>query len=516
MAEANDTLDALNEVHGQEKPADVGIGEWIWGALQGDFNAERSGWQIGFDMVVSLIPVVDTICDLRDLCANIRQYRKDPSNKITLFFIATTAIGFFPEIGTVVKSVLRLVWIYLKPVIKHADDILNLSKLTAAAHRACDAALPKVTEYLQHNRVVQWATHGKLPDMYKFVAKTIQEATEKLSPALLVKLLTEKFNDLKSLLHKIRLIVPSTVREHIDDLLKFVEDKQRVVTGAVQEFVQPARIVLKVVAKRLDDHAWRAQVCQTNRGWIAPISEAGSARLINAKPPKFAQKLSGPIDFPELKMSKTEVQELIKNHPDHPSLNQGLVETFSKNGGIRADTIIGPAKLYRVIDPSNDAAGIFWMTEADFKALKNRDEWRSRCAVKPEWNQNGWFVEFEIKVGETLNIWRGPTASQELKGTGHYLEGGGEQIVFYPGNRDNAVQAMSRVDRKTGNNILDRDGNPDKRVELTDVTGEVVPAKLRAAINDPHIKGPFETGWGATDYTPEEAKRILLTVPGSP
>lgn len=415
MAEANDALDALNEVHGQEKPDDIGIGEWIWGALQGDFNAERSGWQIGFDMVVSLIPVVDTICDLRDLCANIRQYRKDPTNKITLFFIATTAIGFFPEIGTVVKSVLRLVWIYLKPLIKHADDILNVSKLTAAAHRACDAALPKVTEYLQHNRVVQWATHGKLPDMYKFVAKTIQEATEKLSPALLGKLLTEKFNDLKSLLNKIRLIVPSTVREHVDDLLKFVEDKQRVVTGAVQEFVQPARTVLKVVAKRLDDHAWRAQVYQTNRGWIAPISEASAVKLINAKPPKYVKKLLGPMKFPALEMEENEIKALMKMHPDHPPLNERLIETFAKNGGIRADSMVGPAKLYRVIDPSSDAAGIFWMTEADFKALKNRDEWRSKCAVKSEWNQNGWFVEYEIKVGERLPIWRGPAASQKLK-----------------------------------------------------------------------------------------------------
>lgn len=28
-----------------------------------------------------------------------------------------------------------------------------------------------------------------------------------------------------------------------------------------------------------------------------------------------------------------------------------------------------------------------------------------------------------------------------------------------------------------------------------------------------NIRGPFETGWGAVDYTPQEARRILLTVP---
>lgn len=263
MAGADETLDGLNELRGQAKPDDVGLGEWIWGALQGDFNTGRSAGQIGFDMVVSLIPVVDTLCDVRDLCANIRQYRKDPSDKITLFFMATTVVGFIPELGTVVKSVLRLVWVYLKPLIKHADDITNTSKLVAAANRACDTALPKITEYLQHNRVAKWATAGKLPDVYKFVATTIREAADKLSPAKLKSLLDEKFDGLKALLQKIRSIVPSTIREPIDDLLKFIDAKRRVISQAIQEFTQPVRTVLKVVAKKLDDQAWRAETYRT-------------------------------------------------------------------------------------------------------------------------------------------------------------------------------------------------------------------------------------------------------------
>jgi hypothetical protein len=46
--------------------------------------------------------------------------------------------------------------------------------------------------------------------------------------------------------------------------------------------------------------------------------------------------------------------------------------------------------------------------------------------------------------------------------------------------------------------------------------GEKAAAKLRKQILDPHIKGPFETGWGATDYSPKEAKRILLNLPANP
>jgi hypothetical protein len=515
MAATNDSLDALNEVHGQEKPDDVGLGEWVWGALQGDFNAERTAGQIGFDMVVSLIPLVDTVCDLRDVCANIRQYRKDPSNKVTLFFIATTAIGFFPEVGTVVKSALRLVWVYLKPLVKHADDITNASKLVAAANRACDAALPKITEYLQHNRVVKWATDGKLPDMYRFMSKNLGEAIEKLSPAKLGRLLNEKCDELKALLQKIRSIVPGIVRENIDDFIKSIDAKRHAMCSAVQAFAQPVRTVLKVLAKRLDDQAWHVQTYRTNRGWIAPISESGSAKLINGKPPKWAKKLSGEMKHPPLEMDEDALKDLMKEHPRHPPLEPWLAKTFSETGKLRADVIKGPAKFYRIVDPSSEGAGIFWMTEAEYKAIKNRDEWRSKFAVKPEWNQNGWVVQYEVKAGETMPVWRGPAASQKLDGTDYYLEGGGEQIAFFPGSRDEMVQGVPRVDRKTGEPLRDRDGNADRRVEYTDVTGGMVPVKLRSRITDPHIKGPMETGWGATDYTPQEAQRILLTVPAN-
>ena len=516
MAAGDDTLDALNEVHGREKPDDTGIGEWIWGALQGDFNQERSAGQIGLDMVVSLFPIVDTVCDLRDVCANIRQYRRDPDNKITLFFIATTVVGFFPEAGTVVKSALRLVWVYLKPVIKHADDILNVSRLVKAANRACDAALPKITEYLQHNRVLKWATDGKIPDMYRFLAKTIRDLSETLSPAKLGKLMEEKIGDVKALLHRIRPIVPSTVREHIDDFLKLIDATWRSMSSAVQQFVQPVRTVLKVLAKRLDDQAWRVQVYQTNRGWIAPMSEVGAARLINAKPPKWAKKRPKNMKHPPLTMTPEHLQALMKRNPEHPPLQSWIVETFSKKGKVRPDKIKGPAKLYRIVDPSNEGAGVFWMSEEEFKAIKNRDEWRERFAVKPDWNQNGWVVEYEIKEGETLAVWRGPAASQELAGTDRYLEGGGEQIVFFPTHRDDMAHPLPRVDKSTGQELTDRMGNPDRRVEFVDVAGQLVPTKLRAKIADPHIKGPISTGWGAADYTEEEAQRILLTVPVAP
>jgi hypothetical protein len=51
---------------------------------------------------------------------------------------------------------------------------------------------------------------------------------------------------------------------------------------------------------------------------------------------------------------------------------------------------------------------------------------------------------------------------------------------------------------------------------FTNLAGEKAAAKLRKQILDPHIKGPFETGWGAPDYSTEEAKIILLNLPANP
>ncbi|MCS0610125.1 hypothetical protein NX773_18315, partial [Massilia solisilvae] len=241
--------------------------------------------------------------------------------------------------------------------------------------------------------------------------------------------------------------------------------------------------------------------------------ESGAAKLINAMPPAWAKEFTGSMKHPPLEMKRRKLDELMREHPHHPKLDRNIVETFSARGALRADAIRGPAKLYRIVDPSNEGAGMFWISEEAFKALKNRDEWRSKFAVKPDWNQNGWFVEYEVKAGETLHVWRGPAASQKIDGTSYYLEGGGEQIVFCPASRDKMINALPRVDRKTGAIITNHSGAADRRVEFTDVTGEVAPSKLRAQITDSHIKGPIETGWGTADFSAQEAKRILITVP---
>jgi len=46
---------------------------WFWEAIEGDFNESRSTSQILVDAGISMIPLVDQLCDLRDLIANCRK-----------------------------------------------------------------------------------------------------------------------------------------------------------------------------------------------------------------------------------------------------------------------------------------------------------------------------------------------------------------------------------------------------------------------------------------------------------
>ena len=56
----------------------VDVSEWLWQAIQGDFNENRSTGQIAFDAALSMIPLADQICDVRDLVANSRKMPKTP------------------------------------------------------------------------------------------------------------------------------------------------------------------------------------------------------------------------------------------------------------------------------------------------------------------------------------------------------------------------------------------------------------------------------------------------------
>ena len=57
--------------------------EWIWEALQGDFNEDMSAGQIAANALLGLIPIVDQVLDCRDLVANCNKRIKFSKKQIS-------------------------------------------------------------------------------------------------------------------------------------------------------------------------------------------------------------------------------------------------------------------------------------------------------------------------------------------------------------------------------------------------------------------------------------------------
>jgi hypothetical protein len=107
--------------------------KWLWGALQGDFNKSPTTGQIVTGGIISMIPFVDQLCDVRDVIANCltlesEEERAKPENWIAL---GLTCFGFIPEIGSAVKTVGKSIMrpgVRLIEVVKHMEWLEKLTK----------------------------------------------------------------------------------------------------------------------------------------------------------------------------------------------------------------------------------------------------------------------------------------------------------------------------------------------------------------------------------------------------
>lgn len=72
---------------------------WIGEALQGDWNEDRTPAQIAADAVLAMIPVVDQILDIRDICANCKKLSEDIDNGEYWMNLCLSLIGLVPSFG---------------------------------------------------------------------------------------------------------------------------------------------------------------------------------------------------------------------------------------------------------------------------------------------------------------------------------------------------------------------------------------------------------------------------------
>ena len=476
-----------NEVEDQISPA-----EWFWQAIQGDFNENRSTKQLLLDAAISMIPLVDQICDIRDLIANCKKLKQDANDTWAWVALALTLIGLFPFLGSAIKGVLKVFFAF----IRRAGGRVVME--------AVDHALTWVITLLRRETFQRYLKLHKVDNVFRYLSQEIRKVHGKINTLELIKAFDRGIVVLKDIVAKVERI--PKIGAHAKKSLETVLWVRQQAARKLQEVSKMIDEIFDAIVLRLDREAISSQHGITNANNIhyrGSLPEAVAVRLMRDTKPRPSWLSDGlpskwkPLSY---RSKKAEVDARVAD--GWPQVQQHNVESFHR---IIAAEIKGPARLYRVISPNSRAMSDCWVTEKVFNDLQNapdpRAAWRKFLAVWPDWNVNGQFVTYDIKRGESLKVWKGPAAAQvrpDLEN--QYLEGGWEQVVFTVprGDLRNDVVAFYRADGPNKNilqgKLTEKEYYALSQLEKAKYTG------VRESINHPSIGGPFETGWGYTDF----------------
>jgi hypothetical protein len=517
-------------------PPEKNVWEWLWEAIQGDFNDNRSTGQIAFDAGISMIPVVDQICDVRDIIANckgIAQSEEKDDNSWKWVALVLTLIGLFPSLGSLVKGVLKIFFAFVRRI--------GLNHVI----KATDNAMTWVVTFLRKREVQQELRRLKVDEVFSWLAKEIKAVSGKINTAALLASFDRAIKTMKGLLEKVTWL-PGGVGKKAQAAIDQVQSVRKLADKHVGEALKPVQDILDHIIRRLEMEGlvqcsgilnvsnvhFRGTLPEAQAVALMRRTEPLPAWMSKGRPGKWAQlnptdaevvRELAKVKAVAIAEAKGKAKKLGVAEADVPvdhwcNLTPGNIASFHK---LRADVIRGPTKLYRVGSPGSGAMGDCWVSEEVFqKIIKSPDPktaWRKYLAVWPDWNANGQFVTYELKKGEELKVWRGEASSQVRKEIDNNLEGGWEQIIFKPTNTNGAQYDTMKMYQRTGNSA---ELKP-KPITFAEYRG-LPPSKkhayevMRDEIKDPRIRGPFDTKWGSTDFDVQlqKAKIGLPALPG--
>lgn len=483
---------------------------WFWEAVEGDFNENRSTSQILVDAGISMIPLVDQVCDLRDLIANCRKLSRDRNDVWNWVALVLTLIGLFPALGSLVKGVLKIFFGFVRRT--------GGEKLVEAV----DAAMSWAISFLRRRQVQEYLKLHKVDDVLKWLAVEIKATRAKISSSELTAAFDRAIKVLEELTNKVAYIpVLSEKAKHA-----LVEVK-RIRLGANAHFaraLKPVQDIVDTAILRLEKEALQRQngiVDVKNIHYRGALPEAAAVALMRKRKPKWLTADGSPV-YPEVNPKSVrpgvDARSATTTSSGKPRAEEDIFPTLTDENirsfhTLKADTIRGPARIYRVLAPNSRGMSDCWVSEEVFKKLQSAEDpkaaWRKFLAVWPDWNVNGQFVIYDIKAGESLNVWRGVASSQTKSNLpGFQLEGGYEQIVFKVERADPRNDQMLYYKIKGGSNATM--GKPMTQNEVNQVTASMNASQrkaffdshlsVREKINYPNISGPFDTGWGYTEF----------------
>ena len=492
MATEAELRSALEWETGQSPAEDKNLWAWLWEAVQGDFNDNRSTGQIAFDAAVSIIPVVDQICDVRDLIANCRaiaQSDEKEDNTWKWVALVLTLIGLFPSLGSVVKGVLKIFFVFMR---RYGIDQLL---------KASDDAMTWVVTFLRKREVQKILRKLKVDEVFKWLSDGVKVVKGQCNASTLLAAFDKGIGLMKKTLGKVKHM--PYIGKQAQDTIDMVEKVRKMADANIGKALAPVQKILDAIIHRLDMESMvqRSGILDAKnihfRGTLPEASAVALMKKADPLPSWLSKGKSGKWAEQDLDDGRILLNAQRKLDPGYPDLNETNIKSFHKMAAVE---IKGPAKLFRVTSPSNGAMGDCWVPEDVWKKILAAPDpkaaWRKYSAVWPDWNPNGQFVVLEIPPGQSLKVWRGPAASQAKKDLpDRHLEGGWDQVIV-------------KVDPKhfdTTRYYMRGGGHGEKlhppgltRAEWLKLSEAKKKAytPIREKINHPNIKGPLDTGWG--------------------
>jgi hypothetical protein len=416
--------------------------EWIWVVLQGDFADEQSTAQTITGTVVSMIPFVDQICDVRDVVANCKKINEDTTNKWAWVALVLTLIGLFPTLGSLAKGCFKILFAYgRKSALRGTKAALD-SDFWKASKPFVEAGIQKLNEFLARPEVRRALKALKWDNPYKELAKLARKLAGEVNVSALLKAMDECVAALKKLTDLIDRWGTAAMKTQAGQLLAMVKRIRDQANHKLAEVLAPVQHWINQLARRLEveaDMNYRAYTNAINPHAFKKPSLDAEVAAIKADKPAWVDARSEPMYEP---MSKSPA--VPAGYPNVAAKNGALREKFDTFHTMEPIEVPSGTTLYRVVDPASADNNICWMTKAEFDKLKSKDDWRRHFAVWANWNTNGEFVTYVVPPGKPLKVWEGITGSQELRDTaGHavatgaagkkfFLEGGARQIVLDP------------------------------------------------------------------------------------
>lgn len=402
--------------------------EWIWGVLLGDFNENQSTAQIATGTVISMIPFVDQICDVRDVIANCKKIDESPDAFGPKIALTLTLIGLFPTLGSLFKGCAKIAFASLRSAGYKAATKSNIGPYV-------EIAVLKLNDFLARPEVAKTLKALKIDNPYAYLATKFRDLSKSIGVGPLKNALNVGIDAAKKMLVLVQKWGDHKITTRAADVLRMLDRVRRYPDEWLAKATKSVQDYLDVLARRLEieaDMQHRAYLNTRNpHAFVRPTRDIEKAELLKTNVPwartDGVEPYSGLSTAPVAPAGWTSTVPGSGGRGRHPMDNAH--ETFHT---IKATKLPSGTVIYRVLDPMSSDNSICWMSKSEFDSLITKDDWRKRFAVWVHWNSNGEYVKYVVPDGQELHVWEGVTASQRLQGTDIVLEGGAIQLVVDP------------------------------------------------------------------------------------